>query len=137
MRRGPFEKSGYVHSNKQFKKSLSMETRTNQDPTKDLIKPIPSKQILESNSVRILESREPLSIQSSNQSDSLKRGNLLFKPGNDKLMNSKVKANKVNQEPKTVQAVASFDSNHQNTQARMKPSMNTFVKRCAGNISIL
>lgn len=126
MRRGPVDKPSHVPSNTQFKKSASMETRTNQDSTKDSIKFIPSRQILGSNALRIPRiprSRTTLNDQSphvetSKQNVSLNQGkysklirpkNLPSRPGNDTKTNPIVKAFKVHLEPRATQTVSPPD----------------------------
>ncbi|VDO25753.1 unnamed protein product [Onchocerca flexuosa] len=121
MRRGPVDKSNYVPTNTQFKKSASMETRTNQGSTKDSIKSVPSGQILGSNALRIpriSKSRTSLNVQLphvetskksvlSNQnkySKLIRSKNLPSKSGNDTKTNYIVHL-----EPKATQTVSPPD----------------------------
>uniref|UniRef100_A0A0R3S609 Flocculation protein FLO11-like n=1 Tax=Elaeophora elaphi TaxID=1147741 RepID=A0A0R3S609_9BILA len=126
MRRTPVDKLSYIPSNTQFKKSASMETRTSQDSIKDSTKFVSSRQILESNALKI--PRIPKSHTSSNdqsshvettkQNVSLNRNKysklirpkyLPSRPGNDTKTNSIVKAFEVHLEPKATQTVSSPD----------------------------
>lgn len=125
MRRGPIGKLSCVPFNMQFKKSASMETRTNQEFAKDSIKFVPSKQIVENNALRIpriSRSRISLSDQSyvgtSEQNVSLNQEkysklirpkNLPSRLGNDIKTNSIVKAFKLHLEPRATQTVSPPD----------------------------
>ncbi|VDK64896.1 unnamed protein product [Onchocerca ochengi] len=126
MRRGPVDKSNYVPTNMQFKKSASMETRTNQGSTKDSVNFVPSGQILGSNALRIpriSRSRTSLNVHSppvetskknvllnqDKHSKFIKPKNLSSKSGNDTKTNSIVKAFKVHLEPKATQTVSPPD----------------------------
>ncbi|VBB34428.1 unnamed protein product [Acanthocheilonema viteae] len=130
MRRGPVDKINSVPSNTQFKKSASMETRTNQDSTKDSIKFIPPKQILGSNALRIPRipksrtslkdqllhveiSKQNVLLNQDKYSKLTRAGNLPSRPGNDAKTNSIVKAFKVHLEPRAIQTVSPPDRTRQ------------------------
>ncbi|MCP9265984.1 hypothetical protein DINM_021427 [Dirofilaria immitis] len=125
MRRGPVDKLSYIPPNTQFKKSASMETRTNQNSTKDSIEFFPSRQILGSNALRIPRiprsrtslndqsldlktSKENVLLNHDKYSELIRPKDLPSKSGNEKT-NSIVKAFKVHLEPRATQTVSRPD----------------------------
>uniref|UniRef100_A0A1I8F0T1 Uncharacterized protein n=1 Tax=Wuchereria bancrofti TaxID=6293 RepID=A0A1I8F0T1_WUCBA len=129
MRRGPVAKLSYVPPNAQFKKSASMETRTNHD-SNDSVKFVPSRQVLGSNALRIPripKSRTSLNDQSSNletygqnvllnqekRSKTVRPKDLPSGSRNDTETNSTVKAFKIHLGPRTMQNVSPSDRSRQ------------------------
>lgn len=119
MHQGPVDKLGYVPCDTQSKKLVSVETRTNQDFTKDSIKLVPSKQT-GSSALRITKShtflndklsyvgapKQNVLLNQDKYSKLIRPKNLPRRPGNDTKTNSIVKAFKIYLDPKAAQTVS-------------------------------